>query len=167
MKTEYYLIKDKFLGKYEDRNYYLLKEEGWSIDNERYIMGKLIGYDASDDDTPYAIGNTEIMDQIQKISKEEANEGLNKLGMKCEPKFSVGQYVRYVGKDLVAYEKGKVYMITGYDEKLDMFGVWSELNEDYLLPEEILEELSDEEERKYDEELYESLLEDFESDEDI
>ena len=150
MEARYYLIKDKYLGKYENRTYYLLKEDGWSIDNSGYIMGKLIGYDASDDDTPYAIGNTEIMDQIQKISKEEANERLTKLGMKHEPKFSVGQYVRYVGKDLVAYEKGKVYMITGYDEKLDMFGVRSELNEDYLLPEEMLEELSDDEEEKYD-----------------
>lgn len=150
MKARYYLIKDKYLGKYENHTYYLLKEDGWSIDNSGYIMGKLIGYDASDDDTPYAIGNTEIMDQIQKISKEETNERLTKLGVRCEPKFSVGQYVRYIGKDLVAYEKGKVYRITGYDEKLDMFGVRSELNEDYLLPEEILEELSDEEEEEYD-----------------
>ena len=166
MKAEYYLIKDKYLGKYEDRVYYLLKEEGWSEDKDGYIKGIQIGYDASDDDTPYAIGNIEIMDQIKEISKEEANDALEKLGHKKEPMFSVGQFVRYIGDDLVAYEKGKAYMITGYDEKLDMFGVWSELDEDYLLPVEILEELSDEEEREYDEQFYESLLDDLDDEDD-
>ena len=164
MKAEYYFIEDKYLGKYEGHIFYLLKEEGWSEDKDRYIIGKLIGYDASDDDTPYAIGNTEIMDQIQEISKEEANERLVKLGMKQEPRFSTGQFVRYVGEDLVTYEKGKVYSITGYDEKLDLFGVMSELDEDYLLSEVILEELSDEEEKEYDEKFYESLIDDLEDD---
>ena len=99
MKAEYYVIQEKYLGKYEDRVYYLLKEEGWSEDKDGYIQGKLFGYDASDDDTPYAFGNTEIMDQIKEISKEEANNILEKLGHKNEPKFSVGQFVRYDGED--------------------------------------------------------------------
>ena len=80
-----------------------------------------------------------------KAKYEETNKILEKTGHKKKPKFSTGQFVRYIGKDLVAYEKDKVYRITGYDEKLDMFGVMSELGEDYLLPEEILEEISDEE----------------------
>lgn len=59
--------------------------------------------------------------------------------MKKKLKFNVGQYVRYIGPDLVAYQKNKKYLITGYDEKLDMYGVMSELDEDYLLDEEVLE----------------------------
>lgn len=160
MKAEYYVIQEKYLGKYEDRVYYLLKEEGWSEDKDGYIKGIQIGYDASDDDTPYAIGNIEIMDDIKVISKDEANEALVKLGYKEEPKFSVGQYVRYAGTDLVAYEKGKPYLVTGYDEKLDLYGVMSELDEDYLLAENILEELSDKEEDEIDRINLENYLKD-------
>jgi len=159
MKAKYYLIEDKYLGKQENLIYYLLGKEGWCVDNSGYIAGKLFGYDESDDDTPYAMGNTDIMDQIREISKDEVNEVLTKLGQKNEPRFSAGQFVRYNGPDLAAYEKGKVYRITGYDEKLNLFKVMSESDEEYLLEEEMLEELSDEEENKYDAEFYEALFE--------
>ena len=62
-------------------------------------------------------------------------------------KYSIGQYVKYIGLDLVAYKKGEIYKITRYDEILDLYGVMSELDEDYLLGAEVLEELSNEQER--------------------
>ena len=56
----------------------------------------------------------------------------------------VGDKVRYVGPDLVAYETGKIYEVTGYDEELDAYGVMSELGESYLLGKLALQELKEE-----------------------
>ena len=56
----------------------------------------------------------------------------------------VGDKVRYVGPDLVAYETGKIYEVTGYDEELDAYGVMSELGESYLLGKLDLQELKEE-----------------------
>ena len=76
-----------------------------------------------------------------------------------------GQIVRYIGKDLVTYEKGKTYTVLGYDEKLDMYGILSELDEAYLLPEDILKPLSEDEEKRIriSDRMYEYYLDEEES----
>ena len=53
----------------------------------------------------------------------------------------VGDKVKYIGDDLVTYRKGKTYEVTAYDKELDMYGVMSELGEDYYLDPEVLEEV--------------------------
>lgn len=53
----------------------------------------------------------------------------------------VGDKVRYIGPDMVAYEKGKVYEVTSYDKELDAYAVMSELDESYCLSKEDLEEI--------------------------
>ena len=53
----------------------------------------------------------------------------------------VGDEVRYVGEDLVTYRKGKTYKVTAYDKELDMYGVMSELGEDYYVDPDCLEEV--------------------------
>lgn len=53
----------------------------------------------------------------------------------------VGDKVRYIGPDLVAYHKGKIYEVTAYDEEIDEYGVMSELGEDYCVAKEDLEEV--------------------------
>lgn len=53
----------------------------------------------------------------------------------------VGDTVRYVGPDMVTYRKGKTYKVTAYDKELDMFGVMSELDEDYYVDTDCLEEV--------------------------
>ena len=58
-----------------------------------------------------------------------------------EKNIKVGDKVRYVGPDLVAYNTGKIYTVTAYDKELDMFGVMSELGEDYYLEPELIEEV--------------------------
>ncbi len=45
----------------------------------------------------------------------------------------IGDKVKYIGPDLVAYETGKYYLVTGYDEEMDMYSIMSELDEAYLL----------------------------------
>ena len=52
-----------------------------------------------------------------------------------------GKKARYIGPDLVAYETGKEYEVVGYDAKLDLYAVMSELDEAYLIAEEYLEEV--------------------------
>lgn len=51
----------------------------------------------------------------------------------------VGKKVKYVGPDFVTYQTGKYYLVTSYDEELDMYGVQSEIEgESYMLPAEVL-----------------------------
>lgn len=53
----------------------------------------------------------------------------------------IGDKVKYIGPDMVAYRTGKVYEVTAYDDELEMYGVMSELGEDYYLDPEVLEEV--------------------------
>lgn len=53
----------------------------------------------------------------------------------------VGDKVKYVGQDLVAYKKGGIYEVTAYDEQWGEYGVMSELGEDYYVAKEDLEEI--------------------------
>ncbi len=79
-KIIYYRIIDKgLIGKYENGRHYLEKNGKWVEDSEMVIADRLIGYDHfEDDDSPYVIGNTSIMDSIEEISEEKAIELLKK-----------------------------------------------------------------------------------------
>lgn len=53
----------------------------------------------------------------------------------------VGDKVKYVGPDMIAYKKGNIYTVEGYDEEMELYEVMSELDEAYLLPKEVLEKI--------------------------
>lgn len=53
----------------------------------------------------------------------------------------VGDTVKYIGPDMVAFEKGKTYKVTGYNKQLDAYKVMSELDDDYYLSIEDLQEI--------------------------
>lgn len=53
----------------------------------------------------------------------------------------VGDRVRYVGSEVVAYDYDKVYTICSYDDELELYAVESELEETYLLGESVLEKV--------------------------
>lgn len=53
----------------------------------------------------------------------------------------VGDKVKYTGPETVAYEYDKVYIVRSYDEKLDLYGVESELDEVYLLSGDVLQKI--------------------------
>ena len=74
-----------------------------------------------------------------------------------EQKYEKGQIVRYTGPDLVTYETGKTYTVLGYNAAFDMYGILSELDEAYLLPDDVLQPLSEEEteEIRISERMYE------------
>ena len=73
METRYFYIKDENkYGKREDGVDYIFSDGKWITDSEHLISDRLIGYDPyEDDDSPYKIGNTSIMDQIREISEKE------------------------------------------------------------------------------------------------
>ncbi|MBR2701326.1 MAG: hypothetical protein IKE77_04490 [Erysipelotrichaceae bacterium] len=77
----YYVIRDSLLGKHdkrEDDGYYLYINGEWQRDINHIILGYLFGFDPSEeDDSPYAMGNDDIMDQIEELTAEQAQETMN------------------------------------------------------------------------------------------
>ena len=71
---KYYYIKDLSLYAKDEGlcRKYILKNGEWVIDNDNIVSDRLMGYDPyEEDDSPYKIGNTSIMDELEEISKEE------------------------------------------------------------------------------------------------
>ena len=76
--TTYYLILNNHLGKEEDGKYYLYTNGSWVPDTKSTILGRLIGFDPSEPaDSPYAMGNMDIMDTIKPITEHQAKEFIN------------------------------------------------------------------------------------------
>ena len=77
-QVTYYLIEKCRLGKKEDVAYYLFIDAEWVWDEKNVIMDHLVGYDPSEPaDSPYAIGNTSIIDEIEEISFDKAMRVIN------------------------------------------------------------------------------------------
>lgn len=79
---EYYWINDlKVVGKRENRIPFIYdKENGWAKDDNHIIMDRIMGYDASEPaESPYGIGNSDMMDRIDVVSEEEALRLINSL----------------------------------------------------------------------------------------
>jgi len=76
--TTYYLILNNQLGKEEDGKYYLYTNGSWVPDTKSNILGRLMGFDPSEPaDSPYAMGNMDIMDTIEPITEQQAREIIN------------------------------------------------------------------------------------------
>lgn len=78
ISTKYYLIFDRIVGKrelYSDcfSDNWLFKGGEWVPDNDFVIMDHLMGYDPSEPpDSPYAIGSTDVLMEMDEISEEQA-----------------------------------------------------------------------------------------------
>ena len=76
--TTYYLILNSQLGKEEDGKYYLYTNGSWVPDTKSTILGRLMGFDPSEPaDSPYAMGNMDIMDTIELITEQQVIEFIN------------------------------------------------------------------------------------------
>jgi len=72
-KTTYYLILNRQLGKEEDGKYYFYTNGNWVLDTKCTILDRLMGFDPSEPaDSPYAMGNMDIMDTIEVITEQQA-----------------------------------------------------------------------------------------------
>ena len=78
INTKYYLIYDRLIGKRELYSDYLsdnwlFKDGTWVPDDKFVIMDHLMGYDPSEpSDSPYAIGSTDVLMEMDEISEAEA-----------------------------------------------------------------------------------------------
>lgn len=76
MKKEqvtYYLIWGRLVGKEDCGSYFIYRNGRWEPDDRSMIMDRLMGYDPSEPpDSPYGIGNSDIMDEIEEITYDEA-----------------------------------------------------------------------------------------------
>ena len=71
-KICYYLIKGRFVGKREGYKVFIF-DDGWKSNTECLIMDHLMGFDPSEPpDSPYRIGNTCVLEEIEEISYETA-----------------------------------------------------------------------------------------------
>ncbi len=77
--TSYYLIEGYLLGKEEENEegtkYFLWQDGQWVPDEKSVIFGYFMGFDPTEsEDSPYAVGNLSIMDEIEEITEEQAKE---------------------------------------------------------------------------------------------
>ena len=73
--TYYRIIPLNQIGRKTESGYELYRNGQWVQDEEHLISDRLIGYDPSEPPgSPYGIGNTEIMREIEEISPEEAEK---------------------------------------------------------------------------------------------
>ena len=71
----YRIIPLNQIGRKTESDYELYRNGQWEQDTEHLISDRLIGYDPSEPPgSPYGIGNTEIMREIEEISPEEAEK---------------------------------------------------------------------------------------------
>ncbi len=69
-ETTYYKIQDlNMLGKINNDIPYIYKDKQWIVDNDDIIMDRIIGYEPNE-----GIGNTDMLDRIAEITREEAEE---------------------------------------------------------------------------------------------
>lgn len=55
-------------------------EKGWIPDDKNILMDRIIGYDATEpSDSPYGIGNTDILSCVDEITEDEANAIIAKM----------------------------------------------------------------------------------------
>lgn len=81
METIYYHILDlDIIGKEENFVPYLYdNKKGWIPDRKKILMDRVMGHDTSEaKKSPYAIGNTEMMDSVKRISKEDVERFINR-----------------------------------------------------------------------------------------
>ena len=88
----YYLVWERLVAKreesekiYED---YIFRDGEWFPDNEHIIMDHLVGYDPSEpEDSPYRIGSTSVLMEMDEISEQDAVEIMNRQTLSIQKEF--------------------------------------------------------------------------------
>lgn len=73
MSLKYYYIRDlKRFARGDGFDNFIYTEGTWEHDTQFVVSDRLMGYDPyEDDDSPYKIGNTAIMAEIEEITEKE------------------------------------------------------------------------------------------------
>lgn len=79
MNYKFYLINGNKLSYTDGKESFEYKNNEWIKINNSEIISRLIGYDPSEpSDSPYAIGNTDIMESIKELTLEQVIESFGK-----------------------------------------------------------------------------------------
>ncbi|MDL2211641.1 hypothetical protein LJB88_02065 [Erysipelotrichaceae bacterium OttesenSCG-928-M19] len=81
LKLKFFKIHDiNVVGKQENGIYYLYKDNQWVVDEDNIITDRLVGFDETEpEDSPYRIGNTDMLMRIDEITEDVAKELIDKL----------------------------------------------------------------------------------------
>lgn len=75
VEATYFLLDKETVGKRTADGDFLYSDEKWIPDSKHEIADCLIGYDSGEEsNSPYAIGNTEMLSRIESITKEQAEQ---------------------------------------------------------------------------------------------
>lgn len=76
MDGYYEIIDLNMIAKIEEHIPYIYdSQQGWVRDMKCLLMDRIMGYDSSEPkDSPYRLGNLDMMDRVRKISREEAEK---------------------------------------------------------------------------------------------
>ena len=74
MEYQFYLVNETRLLCDKDKEAFELINGKWSKVDYQEISDRLMGYDPSEKDGMYGIGDSDIMSEIKKITKEQAIE---------------------------------------------------------------------------------------------
>lgn len=73
----YYLIRGRRLGMAQEDGYYLYDNGQWIVDERNVVLDHLVGFDPTDDSF-YGFGNSQIMDEMEEITEEQAIAFMNR-----------------------------------------------------------------------------------------
>ncbi len=103
MNCKFYLVENNRLFCVINNQTFELINNEWSNSSNNEIMDRILGYDSSEpSDSPYAIGNTDIMSSIKELTLEETIE---KYGEKTIRK------IKKVSKEAVLKYKADSYVV--------------------------------------------------------
>ncbi len=78
-ETTYYLLWNRVLGKQDGNGDFLYKDGEWVPDDDHRIQDRLVGFDSTEPEgSPYSFMNMSIMDEIEEITEQDANDFLTK-----------------------------------------------------------------------------------------
>ena len=80
---KYYYVRDLLIyakGEGHTTGNYLFIDGEWKPDTEHIVADRLVGYDSyEDDDSPYKMGSTSIMDDLMPLSLSDLPPEIRKL----------------------------------------------------------------------------------------
>jgi len=84
MSRFYRIIDQSLIGRRDEKSicYIYDKRRGWIPDSDHILMGRIMGYDDSEEPgSPYRMGNSDMMSRIEEITEEDANKLIENI--KC------------------------------------------------------------------------------------
>lgn len=98
---KFYLVENNRLFCTYNNETYELKNNEWLKANNNEITDRLMGYDSSEpSDSPYAIGNTDIMSSIKELTLEETIEKYGEKTIRKIKKVSKEAFRKIIMQDI-------------------------------------------------------------------